>query len=298
MATLRDIRRRISSVESTIQVTRTMEMVSTAKIRKAQNRIEHARPYANALAEMLEQVATSSRKIKHPLLAVRENKKVIVALCIASDRGLAGGFNINIIHMTESFVREMTEQGIEVRLITIGRKLTDYFNEIGIEPILSFVGHSGEPSYEDAREIANLVISQYSEAEIDEVALIYNHFINVATQRPEVTVLLPVSAESIVGEKKDVYEDEDESYKKWIFEPSAKSVLKTLLPKYVEVLIFQALLESAASEHGARRVAMKAASDNASNMIVTLTRSYNRARQAAITTEISEIVGGAEALKG
>ncbi|MCL2491511.1 MAG: ATP synthase F1 subunit gamma [Coriobacteriia bacterium] len=298
MATLRDIRRRISSVESTIQVTRTMEMVSTAKIRKAQNRIEHARPYANALAEMLNEVATSSRKIKHPLLAVRRNEKVVVAICMASDRGLAGGFNINIIHLTEEYIREKTEQGIEVRLITIGRKITDYFTEIGIEPIMSFVGNSGEPSYEDAREIANLVIPQYSDAQIDEVALIYNRFINVAVQRPEVGVLLPVNAEDIVGEEIDELDDVEEPYKKYIFEPSAKQVLQTLLPKYVEVLLFQAILESAASEHGARRVAMKAASDNASNMIVTLTRSYNRARQAAITTEISEIVGGAEALKG
>jgi len=298
MATLRDIKRRIDSVESTVQVTRTMEMVSTAKIRKAQNRIEHARPYALALASMLNEVATSSKRIKHPLLTVRPQKKVAVCLCIASDRGLAGGFNVNIIRLTEQYLAEKAAENVDVHLITYGRKPTEYFTEIGVEPVLSFTGRSGEPSYEDAREIAAMVIKQYSEAEIDEVVTIYTRFINVAVHRPEISVLLPVSHDEFIQDTDDDEEEIEEGYKKYIFEPSAKEVLRTLLPKYVEVLIFRSLLESAASEHGARRAAMKAASDNASNMIITLTRSYNRARQAAITTEISEIVGGAEALKG
>jgi F-type H+-transporting ATPase subunit gamma len=298
MATLRDIKRRIDSVESTVQVTRTMEMVSTAKIRKAQNRIEHARPYALALASMLNEVATSSKRIKHPLLTVRTPQKVAVCIAIASDRGLAGGFNINIIKLTEEYLAEKAAEEVEVRLITYGRKVTDYFTELGFEPIMSFTGNSGEPSYEDAREIAGYIIAQYSKAKVDEVVTVYSRFVNVAVHRPEVSVLLPVSHDEFVSEVDEFDEEEEEGYKKYIFEPSAKEVLRTLLPKYVEVLVFRSLLESAASEHGARRAAMKAASDNASNMIVTLTRSYNRARQAAITTEISEIVGGAEALKG
>ena len=293
MANLRDIRRRINSVQSTSQVTRTMEMVSTAKIRRSQDRIEHARPYALALSSMLGEVSRASKKINHPLLAVREDQKVVVCICIASDRGQAGAFNANIIHLVEEYKRQKEEQGVGVQLISCGRKLNAYFRYRGIEPDLALEGFSGNPNYAEAKLIADRVIRQYSEAQVDEVVTIYNRFVNVADQRPEMHVLLPASSEEITSAE-DV-KGRDLSY---IFEPSAKGVLQSLLPTYVEALIFRALLESAASEHGARRSAMKAATDNAMEMIATLTRSYNRARQAAITTEISEIVGGAAALEG
>jgi F-type H+-transporting ATPase subunit gamma len=293
MANLRDIKRRINSVKSTSQVTRTMEMVSTAKIRRAQDRIEHARPYALALAEMLGEVTRASGKVKHPLLAIREEQQVAVCICIASDRGQAGAFNANIIHMTEAYIRDKEADGVEVQLVTFGKKLSAYFKLRGIEPVLALEGSSGSPDYTDAKLIADRVIREYSDAEIDEVVTIYNRFVNVANQCPEMHVLLPASDEEL-----EAVEDARGRNLDYIFEPSAKEVLRSLLPTYVEALIFRALLESAASEHGARRSAMKAATDNATEMIATLTRSYNRARQAAITTEISEIVGGAAALEG
>jgi len=293
MANLRDIKRRITSIQSTSQVTRTMEMVSTAKIRRAQDRIEHARPYALALATMLGEVSRASKKVTHPLLAERIEKQVVTCICIASDRGQAGAFNSNIVQMTEDYLRRQEEEGVKVRLITCGRKLGMYFQSRGIEPDLALEGTSGNPSFADAKVIADRIIREYSAEETDEVVTIYNRFVNVADQRPEIHILLPANDEDLAA-----VEDERGRDLNYIFEPSAKVVLQSLLPTYVEALIFRALLESAASEHGARRSAMKSATDNATEMIVALTRSYNRARQAAITTEISEIVGGAAALEG
>ncbi|MCL2024649.1 MAG: ATP synthase F1 subunit gamma [Coriobacteriia bacterium] len=297
MASLRDIKRRTNSVQSTRQVTRTMEMVSTAKIRRAQSRIEHARPYALALASMLAKVTQASKKVKHPLLAVRKEQKVTVCVCIASDRGQAGAFNSNIIALTEAYLQEKEEQNVEVQLIACGKKLNAYFKQRGIEPALALEGFSGSPEYTDAKLIADRVIRQYSDAEIDEVVTIYNRFINVADQRPETSVLLPARNDEIVEQVEDAPKSRRDDLD-YLFEPDAKDVLRSLLPTYVETLVYRALLESAVSEHAARRTAMKAATDNATEMIATLTRSYNRARQAAITTEISEIVGGAAALEG
>lgn len=294
MANLRDIKNRISSVESTRQVTRTMEMVSTAKIRKAQENIEHARPYALAMADMLGSVTKATKSVEHPLLAVREDKKRVAVVALTSDRGLAGGFNSNVIHLTEKFMREQKELGREVELIAVGKKLNAYLSYRGITPSLSIMGNTAEPTIADAKAIADRVIREYTDASIDEVVIIFNRFVNVATQRPEVSDLLPVSNDEI-GEAEDEASKRSANY---IFEPNAESVLQTLLPTYVEALIFRALMESAASEHGARRTAMKSATDSATEMIGTLSRSYNRARQAAITTEISEIVGGAAALEG
>lgn len=295
MANLRDIKNRISSVESTRQVTRTMEMVSTAKIRKAQENIEHARPYALAMAEMLANVTKAASANQHPLLAVREEKKKVAIIAVTSDRGLAGGFNSNIIHMTEKLMRQKQAEGCEVDLIAVGKKVNSYLSYRGIKPALSVQGHSANPTIADAKAIADRVIREYTNADVDEVVIIFNRFVNVAVQRPEISPLLPVTHEEI---KQIEEEGENKLSADYIFEPSAASVLQTLLPTYVEALIFRALMESAASEHGARRTAMKSATDAATEMIGTLSRSYNRARQAAITTEISEIVGGAAALEG
>lgn len=295
MANLRDIRRRISSVQSTRQVTRTMEMVSTAKIRKAQERIEHARPYALALASILGSVTKAATSAGHPLLEVREDQKKVVCIAIASDRGQAGAFNSSIIHMVEDFMRQKKADGCEVELITCGKKAAAYFRYRGIKPALQLEGSSANPSYADAKVIAERVIREYGDASIDEVVTIFNRFVNVADQRPEMSILLPAKSEEIAASAEEASHGVAPEY---IFEPSAEAVLQSLLPTYVEALIFRALLESAASEHGARRKAMKAATDNATEMIGTLTRSYNRVRQAAITTEISEIVGGAAALEG
>lgn len=293
MANLRDIKKRIGSVKSTRQITRTMEMVSTAKIKRAQERIESARPYALAMMEILGNVTRYAKGASHPLLAVREERRRAVAIVITSDRGLAGAFNSNILRLTEGYMHEAREAGTEVDLITVGKKAAAYFLYRGITPMQSYRDISDKPTFADAQSIASHVIRPYVDAEIDEVVVVFNRFVNVAEQSPELHRLLPVPAGVLdeAAEASDVTAE-------YLFEPNAEEVLGDLLPTYVEALVFRALMESAAAEHGARRKAMKAATDNASEMIVTLTRSFNRARQAAITTEIAEIVGGAAALEG
>ncbi len=292
MANLRDIKKRIGSVQSTRQITRTMEMVSTAKIKKAQERIESARPYALAMMELLGNVTRFASGAQHPLLEARETRRRVVAIAITSDRGLAGAFNSNILKLTEEYLRDAKAAGTEVDLITVGKKAAAYFLYRGITPMAQYRDISDKPTFADAKSIANHVIRAYSEAEIDEVVVLFNRFVNVADQSPELYKLLPIAPTVL----EDAAERSDVSAE-CLFEPSAEEVLGVLLPTYVEALIFRALMESAAAEHGARRKAMKSATDNASEMIVTLTRSYNRARQAAITTEISEIIGGAAALE-
>lgn len=294
MASLRDIKKRITSVQSTRQVTRTMEMVSTAKIRKAQENIERARPYAIAIGEMLGNVTKAATSVSHPLLNKRDDVKKTAIIAIASDRGQAGGFNSSVIHLTEQTIAERRDAGVEIDLIAVGKKLKGYFSYRGIHPNLLLEGYTGAPRFSDAKEIAERVTRMYIAEEIDEVVIIYNRFVNVAVQRIESMQLLPIEQKHIEEAKAEASKREAD----YIFEPSAEQVLQTLLPAYVEALIFRALMESAASEHGARRTAMKSATDNATEMIGTLSRSYNRARQAAITTEISEIIGGAAALEG
>jgi len=292
MANLRDIKKRIVSVQSTRQITRTMEMVSTAKIKKAQERIEAARPYALAMMELLGNVTRYASGSAHPLLEEREDRRRVVAIAVTSDRGLAGAFNSSILRLTETYMREMQADGAQVDLIAVGKKAAAYFLYRGVQPVAQYRDISDKPTFADAKSIANHVIRAYSDAEIDEVVVIFNRFVNVADQSPENHRLLPIAATVLddAAEKADVSAE-------YLFEPDAEEVLGALLPSYVEALIFRALMESAAAEHGARRKAMKSATDNASEMITTLTRKYNRARQAAITTEISEIIGGAAALE-
>jgi F-type H+-transporting ATPase subunit gamma len=293
MANLRDIHQRIVSVHSTRQITRTMEMVATAKIRKAQDRIESARPYALAMMEVLANVARFVQGASHPLLEEHPERKRAMVIAIASDRGLCGAFNSNILRLSEGIMRREREAGVEVDVIAVGKKAIGYFRYRGIELVAAYRDISDRPSIADARDIASHVIGAYSAGELDAVTIVFNRFKNVAEQVPETHVLLPI--------KRDVVEDSSDRLSElnpeYLFEPSADAVLTRLLPTYVETLIYRALLESAASEQGARRKAMKAATDNASEMITTLTRSYNRARQGAITNEIAEIVGGAAALE-
>jgi len=296
MATLRDIKNRITSVQSTRQITRTMEMVSTAKIRRAQDRIENARPYALAMAEVLGNVVANVGDVEHPLLDVREERTRVCLVALTSDRGLAGAFNSNIIRMTERMIAELTADGVEVDLILVGKKAVGYFRYRGIEPAMSLVGISDKPTFADARQVAARVMDDYADAKVDAVYVLYNRFKNLAEQKPEATQLLPIEQETLDKAEADV--EARGLNLEYLFEPTSADVLKSLLPAYVEALIYRSMLESAASEHGARRTAMKSATDNATDMISTLTRSYNRARQAAITTEIAEIVGGAAALEG
>jgi len=292
MANLRDIQKRITSTRSTRQITRTMEMVATAKIRKAQERIESARPYALAMMEVLGNVARYVEGATHPLLEEHEERSRVIVIAVAADRGLCGAFNSNILRLSEGILRDEREAGVEADVIAVGKKAIGYFRYRGIEPVASYRDMTDKPSIADARSIARLLIDAYTAGEVDAVKMVFNRFRNVADQVPEIHDLLPI--------KHDVVEEEggeDQLHPEYIFEPSAEEVLERLLPTYMETLVYRALLESAASEQGARRKAMKAATDNASEMITTLTRSYNRARQGAITNEIAEIVGGAAALE-
>jgi F-type H+-transporting ATPase subunit gamma len=242
--------------------------------------------------EVLGNVAKATGAASHPLLEEHETRSRVVVIAIASDRGLCGAFNSNILRLSEQAVREERGSGAEVDVIAVGKKAIAYFRYRGIEPIASYRDIADMPAVSDARSIASRVIEGYTAREIDAVRIVFNRFKNAAEQVPEVHELLPIRPEVVKAAA-----DELEASPEYIFEPSTSSVLGRLLPTYVETLVYRALLESSASEQGARRRAMKSATDNASEMITTLTRSYNRARQGAITNEIAEIVGGAAALE-
>lgn len=293
MPNLRDIKRRISSVQSTRQITRTMEMVATAKIKKAQERIESARPYALSMMEVLGNVARYVQGATHPLLEEHPERKRVAIITLTSDRGLCGAFNANILRLTEGLVRQAEEQGAESEIIAVGKKALSYLKYRGIQPVAEYRDISDKPTFAHARSIAAHVIPAYAEGRIDAAYVVFNRFKNVAEQKAEVHQLLPIQRRVVEEEEDGVFGPKPE----YLFEPSPAAVLEKLLPMYVETLIYRALLESAASEQGARRVAMKSATDNAGEIITTLTRSYNRARQASITNEIAEIVGGAAALE-
>lgn len=293
MPNLRDIKQRIDSTHSTRQITRTMEMVSTAKIKKAQERIEAARPYALSMMEVLGNVARFAIGAQHPLLIEHDKRERVIVISVTSDRGLAGAFNSNIIRLTETLMREENDKGATVDLVAVGKKAGAYFRYRGVEPIAAYRDISDKPTFADAKSIAAHVIGAYADGECDAVYVAFNHFKNVADQKPEIHQLLPIERRVMDEAAEDV--EAAKINAEYQFEPDPESVLELLLPTYVETLIYRALMESAASEHGARRKAMKSATDNASEMITTLTRSYNRARQAAITQEIAEIVGGAAA---
>lgn len=292
MASTREIRRRIKSVDNTRQITKTMEMVATAKIRKAQNRIEAARPYAMKMLDVLASVAAHVDEVLHPLLETREPAKRTAILTITTDRGLCGAANANILRRCDHLIVDENEAGAEVDIFAVGKKAINYFRYIGYSLLDERRDISDNPKFSDAKGIAAELIDLYTKKEIDKVILIFNHFKSAMEQKPVELVLLPIKRDA-VGE-----EGAKTATSEYVFEPSNEEVLERLLPTYIEALIYRALLESAASEHGARRTAMKAASDNADDMISALTRSFNRARQAAITQEIAEIVGGAEALSG
>jgi F-type H+-transporting ATPase subunit gamma len=329
MPALRDIEKRITSVQSTKQITRTMEMVATAKIRRATDRIVAATPYAIAMVEVLESVASRSTGYENPLLAKDNDSNRVAVIVVVSDRGLAGGFNSNVLRAADRFVTRMKASGFECDIITCGKKALGYFNYRKLPVTLSFRDQSADPTVAQAREIASFVIDSYINNRIDQVVIFYNHAKNVADQVMTTEQILPIETVAFhevgEGEEEAVYLDEsakaaaagasekltrarerarnvssaDEFIKnEFEYEPSMAAVLNELLPAYVETRIFHALLDSAAGEQGARRKAMKSATDNATEMVTTLTRVFNRARQGAITTEITEIVGGAAALEG
>ncbi|RKO65635.1 ATP synthase F1 subunit gamma [Desulfofundulus salinus] len=288
MPSLRDLRRRIKSIKSTQQITKAMKAVSAAKMRRAQEQVLSARPYARRMKDVLGRVGTAAAGVKHPLLEVREPKRVAYVL-ITADRGLCGGFNANLIRRT---IQETKNINAELHLVCVGRKGRDYFRRRGYNIAQQYVGLGETIRLSHAQEIARYVMDKYAAGEFDAVYLIYSEFVNVLVQRPRVVKLLPV--EPPEGQENGEGKPGRVEY---IFEPSAESVLSELLPMYVENMVFHGLLESKASEHSARMTAMDNATKNAGDMINRLTLSMNRARQAAITKEISEIVGGAAALE-
>lgn len=283
MASARDIRRRIRSIKNTQQITKAMKMVSAAKLRRAQESVVAARPYAKKIQEVLGRLAGSAQDYAHPLLEVRDGKKIGLVI-ITGDRGLCGGFNANLIRMAEHFVLEAEK---EVALVAIGRKGRDYFRRRGREITEEYTNIGDNPTFIQGKELAKRLTALYSEGVFDEIHLMYTEFKTAMSQKPVVLKLLPV----------EPVKEESTKAVEYLYEPSQAGVMDHLLPSYVETIVYRALLESKASEHGARMTAMSSATDNALEIIAKLTLNLNRARQAAITKEISEIVGGAAALQ-
>ncbi|MFW9604350.1 MAG: ATP synthase F1 subunit gamma [Trichlorobacter sp.] len=289
MPSLKDIKKRIGSVKNTRQITKAMKMVSAAKLRRAQDNIIAARPYASKMEEVLKSLAVNVEGDAHPLLEVREAKKLLL-IVVSSDRGLCGGFNANLCKAAERYIRGNKDQYESIAITTLGRKGYEYLkNRFPVEK--NYPNLISKPNYQTAALLAQEVIEGYLEGEYDQVVILFNAFKTVMSQDITFQQLLPVvppqSEETV-----------DEAGVEYIFEPSIQELLAEILPKNIEVQIFKAMLESVASEHGARMTAMDSASKNASEMIGKLTLQYNRARQAAITKELMEIISGAESIKG
>lgn len=286
MAGAREIRTKIKSIQNTKKVTRALEMVSASKIRKAQERMRASRPYVNAMRTIIGNLANAQTDYPHPYLIEREVKRVGYII-VTSDRGLCGGLNANQFRMLLADIRRWQEQKIEVDVVCIGNKGSQFFKRLSLN-FLGSVTHLGDkPELSKMIGVLKLMLDAYAEGKVDRVFVAYNDFVNTMTQKPTVSTLLPLPAA-----------DHEPTAHSWdyLYEPDAKTVLDDVLVRYVESLVFQAVLENLASEHAARMVAMKAATDNAGNLINTLTLIYNKARQAAITQEIAEIVGGAAAV--
>ena len=290
MPSLKDIRKRIASVKNTQKITRAMKMVAAARLRRAQQRILELRPYAVKTMDVLSAVASrvSEEEDAHPLLARREPKNVMLVV-LTSDRGLAGAFNANINKAAFKRWQQLESEGRSVSFAVIGRKGRDYLRRRKAKIEKDFTGVFEDLTIDRAGEIGRYIVDSYTRHELDAVYLVYNEFKSAIAQHVVVEPLLPI---------KPMPPSEGLGPVDFIYEPNKRALLDTLLPMYVEVEIFRALLESVASEHGARMTAMDAATGNAKDMIARLTLQFNRARQAAITKELMEIIGGAEALKG
>jgi F-type H+-transporting ATPase subunit gamma len=288
VASLKDIKRKVTAVQKTKQITRAMNMVAASKFKSAQLRMENFRPYAGKFMDVLNSVALRVDSSSHPLLAVRDPKKIRV-ICMTSDRGLCGGFNTNLIKATEKFIKEKTKEGKEVGLINVGRKGRDFFRKKA-NIVAQKTDVLSKFDMTLAVSIADEVITPFVKEEYDELYLIYNQFMNVSVQKPSVVRLFPLPS---IGQEADVEGDKRLDY---TYEPSDEVLLHKLLPMYVHVLVYRALLETSAGENGARMAAMDNATSNCEELISSLTLKMNKARQAAITAELMDIVGGTEAL--
>ena len=289
-AQLRDTRRRIRSVEATKKITRAMELIAASRIPKAQARVHASKPYTAKLIEVIENVGAADAGGSHKLLERRDPNRVGL-LIVSSDRGLAGAYSSSIIRLSEARAIELEREGKDVVIYAIGKKAQSYFRYRGYHIEQAYLGVTDTPGYGDARAVGNRVMEDYAVGRIDVLEVFYTRFESAMTQVPTHQELLPITPPEMEEEERGVRVS-------YGFEPSPEEILNRLLPTYVEAIIFNMLLEASASEHNARRRAMKAATDNAEELIKALTVQANRARQAEITTAITEIVGGAEAMVG
>lgn len=287
MAGGREIKTKIKSVQNTRKVTRALEMVSASKIRKAQDRMKTSRPYARVIKQVIGHLAQANSDYRHPYMVERTDVKRVGYVIVSSDRGLAGGLNNNLFRKLLGEFRKWQEQGVEVDVVTIGQKASVFFRRIKVNMLASVTHLGDQPHLEQLIGVIKVVLDAYSAGTVDRVFVCYNDFVNTMTQRAAFDQLLPLPEPETQVAKHDW---------DYIYEPDAQTVLDHVLTRYIESLVYQAVLENVASEHAARMVAMKAASDNATKLIGTLNLVYNKARQAAITQEISEIVGGAAAV--
>jgi F-type H+-transporting ATPase subunit gamma len=303
MASQKDVKSRIASVKNIHKITRAMEMVAAARLRRAEQRIAALRPYADAIMGLTRQAAQAAEHMPRlPILSERERVENAGVLLISGDRGLAGAFNSNVMRAGMQARAEHQSGGAGVSWYAVGRRGVSSLTFRKQEPARQYVGITDRPSYADARDIAQDLIAAYTDEKLDRVDIVYNHYISPLSQRVTRQVLLPVQeADIAVGGERSQEQAEDEASEAqhralWIYEPGPEEILHRLLPDYVEISVFRALLESTASEHGARMTAMRNASENAQEMISDLTLEANRVRQAEITQEIMEVVAGAEAL--
>jgi len=287
----RVLRRRIKSVQSTKKITKAMELIAASRIVKAQQRVAAARPYSEQITEVIRNLAAAGAGSDSPLLQEREEVRSVCYVVISADRGLAGGYNSSVIRAAERDLIVERDAGRETHLVTIGKKAQTYFKFRNYEIDEAFIGMSDTPKYEDAREVSQYVTGRFETGEFDQVRLAYTQFLSIGNQRATVARYMPLDRTNLESAETDGPKADYE------FEPNPTEILTRLLPRYAEARLFAAMLEASASEHAARQRAMKSATENAEDMITRLSRVMNRARQDSITTEIMEIVGGAEALR-
>ena len=288
--TERILRRRIKSVQSTKKITKAMELIAASRIMKAQQRVNAARPYSEQITEVIRNLAAAGAGSASPLLQQPEAVNTVAFVVIAGDRGLCGGYNTNVIRTAERSMAALRAEGKQTRLVTVGKKATDYFRFRGYEIDDAFIGFSDEPTYEDARGVAEAVVSRFAAGEYDQVEIVTTQFISTGVQKVIERRFVPLELDAAAAESTGPSADYE-------FEPEAGEILDRLLPRYAEARLYAALLEGAASFFAAQQRAMKSATDNAEELITKLSRVMNRARQDSITTEIMEIVSGSEALR-
>ncbi len=287
MAGAKEIRTKIGSIKNTQKITKAMEMVAASKMRKAQDRMAATRPYATKMKSVVGHLAAGNVEYKHPYLIERENVQRVGFIVVSTDRGLCGGLNINCFKGAVAMMREYSEQGVEIDVCTIGKKAQSFFRRLGSDIVSDKSGLGDAPKLGDLIGTVKVMLDAYDEGRIDRLYIAQNEFVNTMTQKPSVDQLIPVQADT---------DDRLKHHWDYIYEPDSKTVLDQLMKRYIESLVYQAVVENGACEMAARMVAMKSATDNAGDIINDLQLVYNKARQAAITQEISEIIGGAAAV--